>query len=370
MRNTMIDGIRGWAALIVIIFHFYKEVFGVVIPYFQSSIFGFVFNGHLAVLVFFILSGDALSSLFFYTKDYKSLVKLTITRYFRLIFLIFITCALVYIIMKLGMNFNYAAGSVVHRENWLGYFLSFEPSFFSFLKYSFYGVFFEHLLQTSYNPFLWTMSVEMLGSVVVFINLFVFFYIKKPIKFLFFQLFFFWVFKSYVALFIYGVLMSFMRNSGFLFRLSSNSITNFLSTFILLMLLVLLSFFSESEYLFFGFEMKKIINSNIISFGFAMLFVFCVYVNKNSNILFSSRISLFLGKISFPLYAIQFVVLISFTSWSILKINSIGCLNPVWMFSIATASVLLSIGLAIVLCKVEQLYLLKLKSIYVNKIAI
>lgn len=95
-RYIEIDGIRGWAALSVVLFHFFPETFGVIFPFLHNPIFGFMSDGGLAVFVFFILSGDALSLSFFKTKDDKVITKIILARYFRLTFPIVISCFIVF----------------------------------------------------------------------------------------------------------------------------------------------------------------------------------------------------------------------------------------------------------------------------------
>ncbi|MBV1824216.1 acyltransferase family protein [Komagataeibacter oboediens] len=56
-----LDGIRGIASLSVVIFHFFHEALGSFVPVFRSRIFYTIFDGHEDVMIFFILSGDALS---------------------------------------------------------------------------------------------------------------------------------------------------------------------------------------------------------------------------------------------------------------------------------------------------------------------
>lgn len=45
----------------VLIFHLAWELFGAVVPAFRTPALRFVLDGNLAVCVFFVLSGDALS---------------------------------------------------------------------------------------------------------------------------------------------------------------------------------------------------------------------------------------------------------------------------------------------------------------------
>ena len=65
MRIDYLDGVRGWASLMVLLFHAFWETFGNVLPVFRNPVTAFLLDGHLAVFVFFVLSGDALSTAWF-----------------------------------------------------------------------------------------------------------------------------------------------------------------------------------------------------------------------------------------------------------------------------------------------------------------
>jgi peptidoglycan/LPS O-acetylase OafA/YrhL len=51
----------------------------------------------------------------------------------------------------------------------------------------------------------------------------------------------------------------------------------------------------------------------------AMVLVFCAYTQSQLKAFFSSHVSRFLGVISFPLYLLQFQVLISLMSWLVVR---------------------------------------------------
>ena len=83
-RLALLDGVRGWCALSVVFFHVYWETFSAAVPAFRNPATGFFFDGHLAVCVFFVLSGEALSTAFFAGKGDAATVRLAIKRYPRL----------------------------------------------------------------------------------------------------------------------------------------------------------------------------------------------------------------------------------------------------------------------------------------------
>jgi len=76
----------------VVLYHLFQESLGRVFPVLHTGPFGFVFDGHLMVLIFFILSGDALSVSFFRTGTPASTLRLVVARYFRLTFPVLVSC--------------------------------------------------------------------------------------------------------------------------------------------------------------------------------------------------------------------------------------------------------------------------------------
>ncbi len=352
-RNSELDGIRGWAAISVLLFHFFAETFGILFPFLRTGVFRFISDGYLAVLIFFILSGDALSSSFFYTRSTISTVRLVVARYFRLVFPIFISCISVYILMKLNWTYNREASILIQREDWLGVFISFPADFYTCMKYSFFDVFFNHQPPLSYNPFFWTMSVELLGSVIVFINIFIFPTIKKPGIILTVQLLFFLCMNSWYSLFIAGMLLGYLRSIGVIERIENKK---YLSAIIILSFTGLFflnklynNFFPANE--FFTYFIK------------ASAIVIIIYCTPFLKLFFKSKLSIFLGEISFPLYAIHFTVLVSFTSWLILKAQEHGTLNNPKILWIPFCSILLCIVIAFFFRQIEKRYLKKINAV-------
>lgn len=120
-RLSFLDGIRGWAAFSVLLWHTFSETFGHLYPVFKSPYLIFVMQGHLDVMVFFVLSGQALSISFIRKKDPLALLSLAIKRYPRLAIPSFFSCLLSLAVIGLGFNFAGAAGAIVHSD-WLARF--------------------------------------------------------------------------------------------------------------------------------------------------------------------------------------------------------------------------------------------------------
>ncbi len=362
IRNKEIDGIRGWAALSVVAFHFFVELFGNITPIFHSEWFGFILDDTLAVSIFFILSGDALSIPFFSKYSTKTTARLVLSRYFRLTFPVAICCFIVFILMKLGFIFNTEAAGIVGSNLWLDQFLQFQPSLLGVVRYSFYDVYFNHSNEISYNPFLWTISIEMLGSIIIFLNIFIFKYIKKPLLVLSVQCIFFFLFDSPMFLFIIGMIMGYFRQQGHFERVL-NKKKNGIKLFYFVVVALIISIVSKSEISIMGMELKRIITINRYHGLWAALVLYLMYSSKYLLLFFRSKLSHFLGEISFPLYVIQFIILVSVSSWAIIFFENRGELHFPQIMIIATSSIILSIIASILFREVEKVYLKQLKRV-------
>src|SRR4051812_23978215 len=77
-RWSELDGVRGWAALSVMLFHVSWETFGIVEPAFRNILTASLLNGQLDVAIFFVLSGEALSASYWRDGNHRSVTKLAI----------------------------------------------------------------------------------------------------------------------------------------------------------------------------------------------------------------------------------------------------------------------------------------------------
>ena len=188
VRLHEIDGLRGWAALSVVLFHLFWEMFGQLQPAFRSPFLALLLDGRMDVAVFFVLSGDALSAAYWMRQSRASLARLAVKRYFRLGVPIFASSLIVFVLMKTGLIFSHQAAAMVGREDWLGLFLHYNYSVVGFIRYTAFGVFFNQTATGSLNPFLWPMQVELLGSILVFCYLLLDAHIRLKSVFLVFML--------------------------------------------------------------------------------------------------------------------------------------------------------------------------------------
>lgn len=168
-RSYLLDGIRGYASVAVLLYHTLPWLSDWVSPGTGKYLSRFVaFDGMLAVYVFFVISGCSLSLGFMHSGNVMGIAHLAIRRLPRLCIPIFVSCLAAYILLSLNLMRNTEAGALAGSPEWLGSFFNFPPSFTDMLGFSLGGVFFAYDPTHSYNPVLWTMPPELAGSVLVF----------------------------------------------------------------------------------------------------------------------------------------------------------------------------------------------------------
>lgn len=370
-RNYEIDGLRGWAAVIVLFFHFFQELFGKLHPILHSDIFFFLLNGSMMVKIFFILSGDALSAAFFSSGLTKSAVRIVIARYFRLTFPIFITCFLVFLSLKMGIVCNHQASLVIDRPDWLGHFLSFEASLQGFFSYVFAGVYGKAYGSQVYNDFLWTMSWEMLGSLLVFINIFALNFIKEKYIgwILLIQFAVFYLVRSELSLFVAGILLGYLRHVGLFEKIRKQNWNFIILIGFFVFCLVILPF-----YRFYFPRILEITSMGFVRdsyysmFFFPIAIVLLAYSSKHLGMFFSNRASRYFGSISFPIYIFQFNVLVTYTSWVILKFNENSFLHSNMWIIIPISSILITFIMAEFFKPIERYFLIHLNNLIEKKL--
>lgn len=346
-RCYEIDGIRGWAALSVLLFHLLWEIFGVVRPGYRSPDLFPLIDGHLALYVFFVLSGDALSLSFTDSRRDTLSARVVLKRYFRLAGPVLFACAITYLLMRLGLNFNSAAGDIVQRSDWLGAFLQFEPSFAKMLRYGLISVFTDGVGPTSYNPFLWTMSIELAGSLLVFCL----FPIKRCLRNELFALsvatLYLWLLGSLFALFLAGVVFGMLRDRGVFDALRRNVELNRAASVAGVVAIYLLDKYST----------RWGLPASVMKIALASSIVFVCYASRDLLTFVRAKISRGLGRISFSLYLMQFPVIVSFTSWCIVQ----GAAHPDSLIAsppiIVLASLVVTMVVAMLTTALEARYL-------------
>lgn len=323
-RVEEIDGIRGWAALSVVIFHQWLETFGKIHPEFVKPVYYFFVDGPLAVYIFFILSGDALSTPFLTKKSKKILNKMAAKRYFRLSFPISLITATSLAAMWLGITCNVTAANFVHREDWLGSFLNFDPSLSNAFRYAFLSVFTGGATGSNFNTFLWTMPIELIGSILVFLYLYIQSSIKFPMAATAAIIAFLFAFNHWYALFFIGVLLAQLRANGNLGRIRQRKTVKIAGPALVLSAYALEFYLRQTPPVHTSGSIAnglRVAIQDNEKFVIATLFVVGVSISKDLCSLFKTRLSIFLGQVSFPIYLVQQLILCTVTSRLIISFN-------------------------------------------------
>jgi peptidoglycan/LPS O-acetylase OafA/YrhL len=257
--------------------------------------------------------------------------------------------------MVSGLDFHLQASVILQRPDWLGKFLQFNESIIGFLRYSLIGVYISHTRELSYNPFLWTMSIEITGSMLVFLLCYLWQRLKKPQWVCLGLVVWLTVIGSFFSLFFAGMLLGYFRQQGYIEKLLCQR---------------------SHQYLVLG-SVLGIVCISIVTAGMhrsaalmplmlmvAMALVFCFYTQKHIKAFFCNQLSHFLGVISFPLYLVHFQVLISLMSWLVIQdYTAKGEVDQLAMVGFACIAVLVSVFAAWCFHLIERLVLKRVDSL-------
>ena len=328
MKNKCADGLRGLAAFNVCIAHFVAALMPVMLHKNYADIFAenpnpshlyeiltspfisIFYNGHFAVLIFFVLSGYVLTLPFFNKVNGSKIIlwKRLWGRYLRLNIPIAAAILVSYIVYKLGLYSNIHAAEISGSIKWLNSFFPGSITAVNAAKEAIY----ESILfgKVTLVPPLWTLKIEFIGSLYILL-----FYILKPKATMIAPL----LVASY---FIYVL---HLQDSVYYFAIFAGSLlNNFKSISKYRFVIFILGFY------FGGFQFNsiaydylpslKLLGGNIWqkktlynAIG-AVLITFSVIHGFGLKV-FESRLLQFLGRISFSLYLIHFIVLCSLSSF-------------------------------------------------------
>jgi peptidoglycan/LPS O-acetylase OafA/YrhL len=316
VRFDYLDGVRGVAALIVVFGHFsaaffYEPANGVVSDTFWELPTLFFLTGGFSVQLFFVLSGFVLAYNSFTRKSF--LKKQFIKRGYRLFAPVFVSSLLYYIFTQNGWFF-FRQVEAHHTSPWLAeHWTGGTYGLAQFIKLFFYDFMFlmdwGFILNT--NSSLWTIPIEWYWSYVLFITFLI-------VKFLKGQLLGNLLMASFVLLAIrfapfkgvvYGLLFLFGALLAYNYTLLLKLVTRPLKYLLLVAILVLL------------YLIQKALLPNTDSTPFrwsylaAALMITAVLVIKPLQNFFSTKVILWLGRISFALYLLHLLVLASIGAW-------------------------------------------------------
>lgn len=327
-KITYLDGLRGIAAVNVMIMHFFIVLAPAMIYsnqtpshlgnlelIFSSTPLGLIGAGNFSVCIFFVLSGYVLTQKYFRIRDKNLIISGAVRRYIRLLIPVLAAVILSFLLSSAGLFRYYAETVIISASNnpanyWI-YYWTFTPNIVDAIKQVMWESFFVGG-DLNYDPVLWTMTIEFYGSMLVFTMALLFgqrrnrwtFYLAAAVAF----------FNSYYLAFIIGMaLADVFTNKTPVFKTSNK---------IILSIILFVGLFLGS------YPVSTVINDSLYGFlnnGFfqtpKMIYHITgagmiIFVLSNSQWLqkaFSSPVPVFLGKISYSLYLVHFLVISSFT---------------------------------------------------------
>ena len=340
-RIYELDAIRGWAALSVLLFHIFWEALGVRFEAFRFVFVAPFLNGDLAVCIFFVVSGAALSVPFHVNPDRRYIVKAAIKRYPRLMIPIAATTFAVWLLDRSGLMHGPQAAAILGRLDWLGLNNGATVSTANALYFATSGVFSGLSAQRNILPFLWTMPIELVGSMLLFLYL-----ACKDIegqggRLLVSILAITYVASPYICCFFIGSLIVETRSGrgramGFL-----------LNRWVVASAAVLCVVYAGGAVIY-RTELLRYPNTIVAS---AIVF-YCLNIPRLARLLSNSAISRLLGKISFPLYLSHYAVLGAVFAPLIVAFGN--DLTVLTAGLIGLASVVIALLVAIAFSPVEQ----------------
>ena len=181
VRLAYLDGLRGWAALAVVLSHGMVAIDFALYTgsphdsrtswdvWMSGTPFGLVAAaGNTAVCFFFILSGFVLAHS--YSRSTQGTIALAARRYFRLGVPTVIGCVLAWALIHTGLVQNLAASDIT-RSPWLRDVAGTDGSIRGVaLAISRLLVTFDRKLGSNYNTSLWTMPVEISASLAILLG--------------------------------------------------------------------------------------------------------------------------------------------------------------------------------------------------------
>lgn len=377
-----LEAMRGLAALIVLIHHvllgFAPYISGL-LPQarnansFVGEWYFFLFNGTSSVTFFFTLSGFVLCWSYFNSGDKSNLLKAFFKRWPRLAGLVLITTLSSHLIFKLGLYY-YEPASLISKSTWLlnfgcpapyctnGWAIRFEPSlidaFTQGLTTFFTGSF-------SYNTNLWTMKLEFIGSIAVFL---IAAFISLILSFNYLVtasiIFLIWALSvnPYLVPFIAGIFLSailakYKTRVGFYSALALMIIGVYLLSYLI----------PEKDFAWVALiQYPSLIADNIriiINTIASVLIIFSIMTNDFIFNKLNGKLFSFLGKLSFPLYLVHTLVICSISSFSFITMHQYGYTDELVLIITFLITLLSSIIISLPLIYIDSFWLKKINHI-------
>ncbi|MGE0132754.1 MAG: acyltransferase family protein [Blastocatellales bacterium] len=332
-KIAYLDGLRGYAALVVAWTHF-KEL---VLPgeplmvHFQyeqwlhHSPIALIFSSKLAVLLFFVHSGLVLSWKYLATYDRRILVSMSLRRVFRLGIPVAASIIFAFALMRLGLMHVAEASQITGATPWAEAY-RFDPTLRTLLTDVFGGALLYSTVR--YNGALWTMSIELICSYGVFLLLPLIAKLRTEQIILAFAIASLSLLQHYqwMVCFLSGVVLARLYQEGWfsldgeIYRLFSSF--RFLQPFLLVIAAV---FTLYSDWSGIHLPVPQFLNpTEMVQIASAVIMVVLVLSSPLAQSFFGNRVSRHIGKLSFSVYLVHLPIICSFSSWMIIRLAGMG----------------------------------------------
>lgn len=335
-RYENLEGLRGLAALMVVVFHslylffpFMMEgdaTYGAISKthlenFFYGNPLSVFFSGGFAVTIFFVLSGFVLSVSYMRGRDDDEVRKLALKRYLRLMPPAAVSIAIAYILLSFGLMKNQEAATIMGNQ-WLGGLWNFTPNIFEAMYQAFIGAYTTG--QVTYNSVLWTMQYEFLGSFLIFGTLLLFG--KLKIRWLVYVVLALFLWKTWYFGFVLGAVLAELHTNKSL----SKKLQDFKYWPVVLIAGLLAGGYPKGpikdtfyNYLHIGLLGQFQNFSFWLTIG-AVLVVLCALYWRPMKRVLSTKYLAHFGKLTYSLYLTHKLILVTVTSYMVIILTNRG----------------------------------------------
>ena len=356
-RQEHLDGLRGLAASVVVLCHFIWALFpfgtmGGTSPQhggWEAVLLypplGLLVAGHFAVCLFFLLSGYVLALPFLLKgSHWKELVVATVKRPFRLIGIVFATSLLSWMLWWLGFYHNHEVAKI-SGSGWFDFYWATQSPALGAFASQFVTSTFD--VATACNPPLWTIKRELLGSFIVYGILLA--GQTRLLRWVVLLATAWWFAGNFFQCFIIGVMISDLHCSWERTRPLAR-LPMWLSTALIIVTVVCGSYpkyamtYSEAYASSYWFLSPRLpwLGGGWSMLGAIALFILVLHSPVAQRFL-TRRPVLFLGKVSYSLYGVHFLILGSLSSWlflaSLPAVGYLGAAVLAWLSLLITTLV-------------------------------
>lgn len=318
-KYLAVESIRGLACVMVLMSHLSLTFFpflhafdgkgdialNSIQGFIHESPFGFFYSGSAAVYIFFVLSGFILTKVALKKDDAPvKIFSMFLKRYPRLMIPVLVSCIIAYVFFQL---FDISSPDL---GPWIKGYGSLDYSLTNAIYSGTVDVFFLSGY-SAYNPVLWTMKIELLGSIVVYLLCLNKVTLKLPFL------------LEVVALLT--VILTFLKiipsslgsglfafYGGYLFCIYGRVIPLKIALPVLLFGLFLAGAHNQSYSYSLIATLLGTKTYSLCNFMSGFFVVYAIIFNDKLNMFFSGKALVFMGKVSFSVYLIHMPILSTF----------------------------------------------------------